>query len=628
MPLTKLQFRPGINRDQTNLSGEGGWWDSDKIRFFSGYPQKLGGWVRYSVTPVLGLCRQVWNWITSYQDNLLALGTSKKLYVEAGGNFFDITPIRDTFVTPDTDNCFTTVATSNEVLVTINAHGATDGSFVTFSGATAVGGIPDTDLNKEFSVFDVTTSTFKIATATSATSSTSGGGTGITAVFQINVGFDEIVAGYGWGTDVWGRGAWGSGSTVPIFFPERDWWFDNFDNDLVANITNGPIYYWARGVSVTPDFVTRAVLLSSLPGASAVPEEAMQILISQNDKHLLAFGCTPLYSSGPTPPADPLLIRWADQDNPTEWFPSPTNSAGFLRVSRGSKIVRALPTRQEILVWTDSNLYALQFLGTTDVFGLQEYADNISIISARAVASASNITYWMGREKFYAYTGRVETLPCTVRNYVFNDLNYSQTESIVCGTNEGFNEVWWFYPSKNSNINDRYVIYNHLEKIWCFGELCRSAWLDSSLRQYPQALCFNPQTGMSMVFDHERGVDDGVEPMVSFIESNNTDLEDGDTFILTKRIIPDIAFDGSNIIENSNPSVMLEIRPRNFPGAAYHGTPGNTQPVIQSVVDQYTNQVFIRARARQIALKVMSSDRGVQWQLGALRLDGSEDGKR
>jgi hypothetical protein len=624
MALIKLKFKPGVNRDQTNYTGEGGWYDMDKVRFYSEYPQKIGGWLRYTFDLAIGISRQVFNWITSYQDNLLSIGTSKKLYLEAGGNLFDITPIRATFSTPDTDDCLATTDESKEILITLIGHNADEGDYITISGATSVGGIPDTDINKEFSIFDVTSTTFKILVDTEATSTTTGGGNLITIDFQISVGLNENTEGYGWGTDGWGRGEWGSGSSVPIYLESRDWFYDNFDNDLVCNIRDGAIYYWARGTNPNPNFTSRAVLLSSLFGASDVPDVAMQVLISQNDKHLLALACTPFGGGN----ADPLLIRWADQDTPENWTPSSTNSAGFLRLSRGSKIVRGLPTRQEILIWTDSNLYSLKFLGTTDVFGVEEYADNISIASPRAVTTASNVTYWMGLDKFYAYTGRVETLPCTIRNYVFGDINYNRMYNIVSGTNEAFNEVWWFYPSEDSVRNNRYVIYNHVERVWYYGNIERTAWNDSPLRQHPQAIYFDSETGLSTIYDHERGVNDDTSPMESFIRSNDFDLEDGDKFILTKRIITDIGFNGSVRFENASPKVTMEIMPRNFPGSAYHGSSDDAKNVISTTVDEFTNQVFIRARARQMALKVSSNEIGVNWQFGSPRLDGREDGKR
>jgi hypothetical protein len=357
---------------------------------------------------------------------------------------------------------------------------------------------------------------------------------------------------------------------------------------------------------------------------NAVPVQIMQLLVSQQDRHLIAVGAVP-YGSTSAADFDPLLIRWADQDTPGQWTPETTNSAGDLRVSRGSKIVRALPTRQEILIWTDTNLYTLQFLGTTDVFALQEYADNISIMSPRSVASAANITYWMGQDKFYAYTGRVETLPCTLRNHVFNNINLGQTDQVVCGTNEQWNEVWWFYPTAESDYNDAYVVYNHLERIWYYGNLDRTAWLDTPMRHYPQAANTVGGTDDGYIYNHESAIDADGTAMESYIQSSDFDLGDGDTFMLTRRILPDVGFDGSTAVE---PEVTFQIRPRIAPGAPATPDAYNSQRVIETSVGQYTEQVFVRARARQMALKVSSDTLGVQWQLGAPRLDAREDGRR
>jgi hypothetical protein len=494
MPLQKLQFKPGLNRDQTNYSNEGGWYECDKIRFRSGYPQKIGGWLRYGTFVVAGICRQMFNWITTNSDNFLALGTSKKLYIEAGQILNDITPIRQTFVSPATDNCFATTNGSKVVTVTIASHGASDGDYVTFSGVVGpIGGIPQSEFNAEFIVDQITANSFTINLVTAATSSTSGGGTAITAAFQIAVGNDNASIGNGWGAGTWSRGAWGSGSPTPVVNPQRDWFLQNFDNDLVANIRNGTIYYWqyasGTGVRATPLATTT---IGGIAPAD-VPAQAMQVLVSQNDKHLIAFGCTPFGASAPT--FDPLLIRFATQDQPNVWTPLVTNSAGFLRVSRGSAIVCAIATRQEILVFTEGTLNSLQYLGTTDVFGLQELADNISILSPRSVAVVNNTAYWFGHDKFYAYGGRVETLPCSIRNYVFQNLNYAQADQIISGTNEGWNEIWWFYPTADSQVNNAYVIYNHLERIWYYGTIDRTAWSDSSLREYPQATTATYCTG-------------------------------------------------------------------------------------------------------------------------------------
>jgi hypothetical protein len=710
MPLIKLQFRPGINRDQTDYSGEGGWYESEKIRFRSGYPEKIGGWVKATTNTFIGTCRQMWNWVTSFSDDFLSLGTEQKVYIEAGGYFYDITPLRTdvpTLTTPDTDNCVQTVSGSKKVIINLGvAHNALTGSFVTISGVTGtVGGVPDSEINANHKITVIDTDSFYIAVSTAASSSVaSGGGTAITIDFEIEPGNVITVAGYGWGTGSWGRDAWGLGtSTNPVYLPQRDWWFNNFDNDLVMNIRNGAPYYWVRGTATDPAsaLATRAITLQEYADDNgydpdAVPVKVMQLLVSQQDKHLLAFGAVPFGSTSESD-FDPLLIRWASQDEPGQWEPQVTNSSGFLRVSRGSRIVTALPSRQEILTWTDTNLYTLQFTGTTDVFSLQEYADNISIISPRAAINAASITYWMGKDKFYAYTGRVETLACTLRNYVFQDLNYNQADQVVCGTNEEWNEVWWFYPSRNSSYNDRYVIYNYLDKIWYYGTIERTAWLDTPLRLYPQAantsgepvtvtfegsvsgttltastVVGTIQAAMTVtgngvaeattiigqltgttggagtyeisssqtvattnmtgsieapgyLYNHEDGIEDDELPMESYIQSNDFDLGDGEKFMLTRRIITDIGFEGSTA---SEPEVTLTVRPRNFPGSSFSGDSADSQRVIETSLGVYTGQVFVRARARQMALKISSDTYGVQWQFGAPRLDAREDGKR
>lgn len=641
MPFLKLNFRPGVNRDQTSYSGEGGWYECDKIRFFSGYPQKIGGWYKYSTRFFFGTCRQLFNWITTYTDNFLALGTNNHVYIEAGGSYYNITPLSATTTGTAT---FTCVSGSSIITVTDASYPAdlAVGDFVTFSSAATLGAsnITATVLNQDYEVLSVTAGppkTFtirarsdnlaQIVTVTANASVSGGGGGATVAKYAISSGYVSTTYGYGWGTGGYGSTAWGYGSTAPISLQQRDWWFDNFDNDLVMNIRNGKIYYWERGSLASPSTAlnTRAVALSSLSGAADVPTSAMQVLVSPNDKHLLAFGCQPY--GGAATDFDPLLIRWANQDEPQNWTPSTTTSAGFIRVSRGSKIIRALATRQEILTWTNSSLYSLQFLGTTDVFGLQELADNISIMSPRAVATANNVTYWMGQDKFYVYSGQVQTLPCTLRQFVFQDLNYNQVDQIVAGTNEGFTEIWWFYPSQNSNWNDRYVIFNHLENAWYYGELVRTAWLDTALRSYPVASVTEENASVGYQYVHEYGVNDGDAAMTSYIASSDFDLADGEQFMLTRRIIPDLNFTESTA---ASPTITLTVEPKRFSGSATNTMASNTQSVISSsaTIDQYTEQVFIRARGRQMALKVESTDLGVQWQLGSLRLDVRPDGKR
>ena len=643
MSFIKLQFKPGVNRDQTDYSNEGGWRECDKIRFRSGYPEKLGGWLKSAPDPFIGYCRQMLNWVTSYSDDMLAMGTNVKVYIEIAGNYYDITPLRDTdpvLDAPDTNNCINTTNGQAKVRVNLGAvaHGAQTGDYVTVSGVTGsgspsnIGGIPITQINGNYPITVVDAYIFTYDVSTSATSTVTGsGGTAIDLEFELSPGFPISILGYGWGTATWGRSAWGTGSAYPIALQQRDWWFDNFDNDLVMNYRNGEGYWWARGSLDDPTTAlnTRAISLSDYATAegytaASVPVKIMQLLVSQQDRHLIAFGAVPFGSTNPDD-FDPMLIRWADQDTPGDWTPTQTNSAGDIRVSRGSRIIRALPTRQEILIWTDSHLYTLQFLGTTDVFGLQEYADNISIMSPRAMASAANTTYWMGQDKFYAYTGRVETLPCTLRNHVFNDFNLQQAEQVVCGTNEQWNEVWWFYPTADSDYNNAYVVYNHLERIWYYGYIPRTAWLDTAIRYYPQAANTPNSTNSGYLYSHELGVNDDELPMDSYIQSSDFDLDDGDQFMLTRRIIPDISFDGSTAV---SPEVTLTVRPRNFPGSAFRVDPADTQRVIETSVGAYTDQVFVRARARQMALKVSSGELGVQWQLGAPRLDARPDGRR
>jgi hypothetical protein len=641
MAFIKLQFKPGVNRDQTDYSNEGGWYECDKIRFRSGYPEKIGGWTKPTPNTFEGVCRQMWNWITTFNDNFLALGTDSKVYIENGGYYYDITPFDP--VPLAGSNTFAVTNTFAVVTVTTTTalpSWVVTGEPVLVAGfASTLGGIPIAELNATHIITKTGANSFTFTVATPASSTTSVTGSGYTVQTEIEPGNAITIAGLGWGVGAWGRDAWGLGSTTGgINLPQRDWFFDNFDNDLVMNIRNGAPYWWVRGALDDPQtsLATHAITLQDYADgegytASSVPVKVMQLLVSQQDKHLIAFGAVPFGSTSEAD-FDPLLIRWADQDTPGDWTPSTTNTAGDLRISRGSRIVRALPTRQEILVWTDTNLYTLQFLGTTDVFGLQEYADNISIASPRAMASAANITYWMGQDKFYAYTGRVETLPCTLRNHVFNNINFDQSDQIVCGTNEQWNEVWWFYPTADSDYNNAYVIYNHLERIWYYGTIDRTAWLDTPIRQYPQAANTpitvdgnTVTTGDGYIYNHEDGIDDDVDPMDSYIQSSDFDLDDGDNFMLTRRILPDVGFEGSTA---ASPEVTFTVRPRNFPGSTFSADAADTQRVIETSIGVYTDQVFLRARARQMALKIRSDTLGVQWQLGAPRLDARPDGRR
>ena len=661
MALSKLVFKPGVNRDQTNYASEGGWYETQLVRFRSGFPEKFGGWTVSNITPYTDSARSVFSWSTTDGSNLLGIGTNSRVYVGSGTTLYDITPIYATYTTstiPDTDNCIGTTINSKTVTVTLTAHGATTGTYVTFSGIAGptIGGIPVTEMNTTVQVTVLDSNTFTFQATTTATSTTTGqGGTAITAVVYMPAGFPITTAGYGWGTSTWGRGTWGSGSTSPIFQPARLIFMDKFNNDLVFNTqydtvsnTGGEIYYWTFNTSLS----NRAVLLKSLSGAVAVPQKVTKVLFTPQG-FLLALGCTNYDATASAPDYlgtyDPLLIRWSNVDpdigpEPENWQPTTTNTAGFLRLQSGSRIVTAINTRQETLVFTNTSLTSIQFLGTAEVFGLQELSHNISIIGPNALVGSNNITYWMGRDRFYTYSGRVDTLPCTIRQYIFTDLNFTQSALIFAGVNNKFTEIIWFYPSANSNEIDRYAVFNYLENIWYYGQLERTAWIDSGVFNNPVGLA-NDANGNGWVYQHENGTNDGQPlgapplPINAYIQSADVDIDDGDKFMLIRRVIPDINFRGSDTNNEVTgaaiiPEADITVGVRNFPGAASSITNAEGQttsdPIITATatVDQYTNQVFIRARGRQMNFKIASDTVGTQWQLGMPRVDARPDGTR
>jgi hypothetical protein len=656
MALSKLVFKPGVNRDQTNYASEGGWYETQLVRFRSGYPEKFGGWTVANINPYTDSARSTFSWSTTDGSNLLGIGTNSRVYVGSGTTLYDITPIFATYTTstsPDTDNCIGTTNASKSVTVTLTGHGLTTGTYVTFSGIAGptIGGIPVTEMNTTVQITVIDSNTFTFQATTTATSTTTGqGGTAITAVCYMPAGFPITTAGYGWGTSTWSRGTWGSGSTSPIFQPARLIFMDKFNNDLIFNTqydtvstTGGEIYYWEYNTSLS----NRAVLLSSVSGAVAVPQKVGKILFTPQG-FLLALGCT-TYDAAASPPNylgtyDPLLIRWSNVDpdigpEPENWQPTVTNTAGFLRLQSGSRIVTAINTRQETLVFTNTSLTSIQFLGTAEVFGLQELSHNISIIGANALVGSNNITYWMGRDRFYTYSGRVDTLPCTIRQYIFTDINFTQSALIFAGVNNKFTEIIWFYPSANSNEIDRYVVFNYLENIWYYGQLERTAWIDSGVFNNPVAL------DNGWVYQHENGTNDGQPlgaaplPITSFIQSADVDIDDGDKYMLIRRVIPDINFRGSDTNNEVTgapiiPEADITVGVRNFPGAASSTTnaegvsTGATIVTATATVDQYTNQVFIRARGRQMNFRIASDTVGTQWQLGLPRVDARPDGTR
>jgi len=617
MPLKKLKLNPGVNKENTRYTNENGWYECDKVRFRQGTPEKIGGWARISADTFLGVCRSLWNWVTLQSENLIALGTHLKFYIAKGGVYYDITPIRAT-ATLGTDPFMGDGTTT--VVVSATSHGAATGDFVTFSGVT---GTYATLLNAEYQITYIDANSYSITTA-SVVAAGATGGSAVVAAYQISIGPETVVPLTGWGAGTWGTGAWGVGTPSATQTSLRIWSQDNFGEDLIFGPRTGGIYYWDATTGVS----TRGVLLSSLAGASDVPVLQNFIYISDISRFVFCFGCNDYGSLT----IDPMLIRWSDQESAVNWTPAATNQAGSLRLSHGSEIITAVQTRQEIVVFTDSALYSLQYLGAqAGVWGAQLLGDNISIEGPNAAVIASGVVYWMGVDKFYAYDGRVQTLPCDLRRYVFSDFNQAQAAQVYAGTNEGFNEVWWFYPSANSLTNDRYVVYNYLEKIWYYGNLGRTAWLDSGLLDFPVAATYN----QNLVF-HENGVDDnetGTPTAINaYIESAEFDLEDGQNFGFVWRMLPDITFQGSTA---ANPSMTMTLIPMKGSGSGFNNPQSlggsSSAAVTRSAtvpIEQFTNIVYIRVRGRQMIMKAESNALGVTWQLGSPRIDVRMDGRR
>lgn len=624
MALSKVQLRPGINKETTSYTNEGGWWDCDKVRFRKGVPEKIGGWEKRNANTFEGTCRALHPWVALDGTEYIGVGTHKKYYVLEGADYNDITPIRSTRTSPDTNNCFETTDTSTTVTVTIASHGAIDGDYVTFSGATSVGGVSADDLNTEFEVTIVDADNFTIEVANAATSSATGGGTGITAEFQINVGLDTTVFGTGWGAGTYGRSTWSSNADLRAAGSVlRLWNHDNFGEDLIINPRDADIFYWDKSANAGSPF-GRAVALADRVGAdSTTPTVATKVIVSDRDRHVIAFGADPLDDIGTQ---DRLLIRFSSSENPAVWNPTATNTAGSLRLSRGSEIVTALETRQQILVWTDISLHSMQFLGPPFTFGIQQLSENTTIISPNSPVAAGDVVYWMGIENFYMYNGQVVPMPCDVRSYVFNDFKRQQREKVFGALNSSFHEIWWFYPSDSQSPDsdqgdiDRYVVYNYMEKVWYIGSLNRTAWIDRGVDFNPIAASGN------YLYLHEQGLDEDGSAMNSYIESSQIDIEDGTQFSFISRVIPDLTFTGSSA---ETPSADFTVKVRTFPGADYdNSNTGDVERSSTSPVEQFTNQIYTRLRGRSFALKVSSDALGVKWRLGSPRLDIRKDGRR
>jgi len=636
MPLTKLQFKPGVNRETTSYTNEGGWYDVDKVRFRFGMPEKIGGWTKFATNSYLGTARAMHPWVALDNSRLIGIGSSLKYYInQDGGLFYDITPIRST--TAAGDVTFAATSGSSTITVTDTNHGCVVNDFMTFSGATSLGGNITADvLNQEYYVTEVVDdNNYTITARTAGTtiaditvdgalaptevdadgSDTGNGGASCVAAYQVSVGLDTTATGAGWGVGTWSRGAWGSAASTPIVTNTlRIWSHDNFGEDLLMNVRNGGIYYWDK----TGGLTSRAVSLDSLAGSNKAPTIAKKILVSDRDRHVIAFGCDP---EGDPGVQDPLIIRFSSQENLTDWETRPDNTAGELRLGSGSEIITAVETRQQILVFTDDSLYAMQYLGPPFTFGINHISENVTTMGPLSAVAVEDNVFWMGLNEFYAFGGTVQRIPCSVRDYVFSDFNLLQREKVVAATNTAFSEVWWFYPSSGSETNDRYVVYNYQQQIWYYGTMPRTYWMDRGIYDNPIAAGPN-----NYLYTQETGFDADGSAITAYIESSQIDIGDGDQFAFIKRLIPDLTFRDSTA---SSPSANFTIKTRNFPGGVYLQSNEKTVTKTASVpVEQFTDQVHLRLRGRSFAMRIESDDSGVGWRLGSPRLDIRPDGRR
>lgn len=620
MPLTKLVFRPGINRETTAYANEGGWWDGNLVRFRAGRPETIGGWTRYTSQQMTGTGRSLLNWTALDGTILTGMGTNLKYYVIRGGALYDITPIRETTLA----GAVTFAATNGSSVITVSdtAHGALDGDFVTFSGAVSLGGnVTATILNAEHRITKVVNgNSYQITVSVTANASDSGnGGSSVIGAYQINTGLDTSVFGTGWGTGGWSRGTWGSGTTTTVPGAQlRIWSQDNFGEDLIMCVQDGGLYYWDKSLGYT----SRAVYLSSLAGAYAVPTVAKTVIVSERDRHVIAFGCDPESNPGVQ---DPLTIRFSDQENAAEWRSLSTTTAGELRIGTGSEIIGAIQTKQQIIIFTDVSAHVMQYIGPPFTFGIQEVSSSVSIVGANAMVAVGDAVFWMGKNEFYVYDGTVSQIPCDVKEYVFDNLNKQQQLKVFAGHCSSFSEVWWMYPSSNSSENDSYVVYNYEQRIWYYGTLPRTAWLDRNVLSFPIAVAPD-----GYVYYQENGFDDGsVNPpaaLTPYIESSVIDIGDGDQFMFATRVIPDITFRNSTA---TSPSATMTIKARNFPGGAYFAS--DSDPVTKTStlpVEQFTNELYVRLRGRSLSLRVESAQTGTAWRLGDPRIDVRTDGRK
>ena len=626
MPLQKFIFNPGINKEGTDYTAEGGWFDANLVRFRKGLPEKIGGWVKYLTSSIQGKGRKLHAYVTLNGTRIFAIGTTFKLYWQEGDNYNDITPIRST--TSAGDVTFSASDGSSTITVTDTAHGADLNDFVTFSGAASLGGnITATVLNQEYQVTAVTSANaFTITakdtdgvTVTANSSDTGNGGSSTVGAYQISVGLDVFVSGTGWSAGAWGSGTWGSTSSLAANNQLRLWSIDNFGEDLIANVRAGGIFFWDFSSSSQ-----RAVALSSIANANQVPTLGLQVLVSDIDRHVIVLGADPMDGSVRSGAIDPLLIAFSDQENPLDFEPRATNTAGSLRCSAGSEIIGGLRARQETLVWTDAALYSLQFIGPPNTFGLTLVNEGVSLIGPNAAVNSPTGVYWMDKKGFYTYNGSVVPLPCSVHSFVFDDINEDQAFQVFGFLNKQFDEVGWFYCTSGSVTIDRYVVFNYVEQTWAIGELSRTAWLDEGIVAFPRAAGY--ADGNNYIYSHETGHDDDGVPMDNvFIESADFDIGDGEEFQFIRRFIPDVKFTGDS---GSTQTLNVVLKARDFPGQSL--TTDQTTAFTAS-----TTKVDTRARARQAAVRFESDDDaetgarlGVGFVIGATRLDLQPNGRR
>lgn len=620
MPFVKLDLTPGITKEMTNYANQGGWWDCDKIRFRFGKPEKIKGWERFTSTAMIGTCRALLRFTDLLNNIYTACGTNQRVYLEFGQALYEITPWRKQSILT---NPFDTTISSDQVKVTDTNHGVVIGDRIEISGATAVGGIAAADLNGIRIVSSVISANEYNFTAGAAATSTANGGGSVTIQYIIQDGIDEVAFGTGWGTDGWGDGGWGDpGSPVLGQDTLRIWSFDTFGEDLVMCASDFGIYYW----DATSGRSARAFPVDQLANADGAPTVARRVVVSDRDRHVIAFGTDALDSNGAQ---DPLLIRWSDQENAADWRPSTTNTAGSIRISSGSGIITAIQTRQEVVFWTDLSMHAMRFIGGEYTFGTDILANNVSIAGQNAMTAVADQVFWMGKGAFYTYTGHVQQIPCSVEEYVFNDINLAQSDKIFCSTNVRETEIIWFYPSSSATEIDRYVIFNWRENVWYIGTMDRTSWIDRGINSTPIAA-----DSSGYLYYHETGNSDGStnppSQINAYIESSPLEIETGERFSFLKRVIPDVTFRDST---TATPKIDMVLMARNAPGAAILDT--ETDPLSRtaiSPVEQFTEEVWVRLRGRSFVLRFQDTgdiaEAETTWRVGSPRVEIRTDGRR